>query len=163
MEVIGTPWLALFPLCKLSIKCCYGTLGRRRQQVPVHLMRDIDVPVSKEMGKFSDLNSACEHRGSVGVTKRVRGEPVGNAGYLSSTHKPEVDRPVPLKQLPVPGDERTVRHVPHHLPQPRRYGHVPVLARLAVLERFPLLAVPRRLPRHPQDGAVLCEVLLAHR
>src|SRR5580698_2092517 len=90
-------------------------------------------------------------------------EPVRDAGDLGSTHEPGVDRAVALEQLAVPGDERTVRHVFDHLPQPRGHGHVSVLARLAVLERFPLRAVSRRLPGHPQDGAVLYEVLLAHR
>ena len=35
--------------------------------MPVHLVSDVDVPMPEEVGKFGDLHSTREHRGSEGV------------------------------------------------------------------------------------------------
>ena len=34
---------------ELGVQCRHGPLGRGRQQVPVYLVRDVDVPVPQEV------------------------------------------------------------------------------------------------------------------
>jgi hypothetical protein len=57
-----TESLARAPLGKLSVQRRYGSLGSGGQQMPVHLVSDVDVPMSKEVSKFGDLYATSEHR-----------------------------------------------------------------------------------------------------
>ena len=45
-----TESLARAPLGELSVQRGYGSLGSGGQQMPVHLVRDVDVPVPEEVG-----------------------------------------------------------------------------------------------------------------
>jgi hypothetical protein len=45
-----TESLALAPLGKLGVQRRYGSLGSGGQQMPVHLVSDVDVPVPEEVG-----------------------------------------------------------------------------------------------------------------
>ena len=65
MDTIET--LAIAPLGKLGVQRRYGALSSRRQQMPVRLVSNVDIPVPKEVGKLSDLNPPRKHRGRVGV------------------------------------------------------------------------------------------------
>ena len=64
---IGGGVLALTPLGKLGIERCHGSLSGGRQQMPVHLVRHVDIPVPEEVSKLGDLHATREHRGSEGV------------------------------------------------------------------------------------------------
>jgi hypothetical protein len=59
--------LVFAPLGKLCVQRRHGAFGRRRQQMPVHLMGNVDVPMPKEVGKLGDLHPTREHRGSESV------------------------------------------------------------------------------------------------
>jgi DDE superfamily endonuclease len=108
--------LARAPFDKLGIQRRHGSLGSRRQQMPVYLVGHVDVSMPKEVGKLGDLDASREHRRRVGMAQRVRREPVRDAGCLGSVHEPEVDRAVLLEQPVVTWDERAIGHVPDHLP-----------------------------------------------
>ena len=66
-RIHATERLTVAPLGKLSVERRYRSLGSRGQQMPVHLVRNVDVPMPEEVSKFGDLDATREHRGSEGV------------------------------------------------------------------------------------------------
>ena len=65
--------LAVAPLGKLGIQRRYGSLGSGGQQVyPVHLVRDVDVPVPKEVGKLRNLHPTREPADETAVYEAQR-------------------------------------------------------------------------------------------
>ena len=59
--------LSVAPLGELGVQRCHRSLGGRRRQMPVHLVSDVDVPMSEEVSKFGDLDATREHGGCEGV------------------------------------------------------------------------------------------------